>query len=355
MIREEDLEAAVTEGIIDRAQAVRLAHLARLRRAADPTGAGAAEPATVDPDDERFRLIGGFNDVFVAIGVVLLAGALLGLARILGFSDAFAVTAAVAAWGLSEIFARRMRLALPSILLAAMFAASIAAVAGLFGGGAVRAGPIPSAGIAASVGFAVAALLHHWRFRVPIDVALATCGGLGALLTALFTAMPSLGRDALNPILIASGLAVFAFALVLDMSDPERRTRRSDSAFWLHLMAAGLIVHPIFQGLVGGFRGIGTGEALLILALFAVLGLVALVIDRRALLVSALSYAGFAIAYLISQSVSTNLALPLALLGLAILVLALSAGWRRLRGALLPHLPLGRLRERLPPIELRPA
>src|SRR5690606_6294638 len=95
----------------------------RLRREAT-----AERPDAIDPDDERFRLIGGFNDIFVAIGVGLLAGALLGLARVVGFADAFAAVALLAAWGLSEIFARRMRLALPSILLAGMFAAAAAAL-----------------------------------------------------------------------------------------------------------------------------------------------------------------------------------------------------------------------------------
>lgn len=354
MIDEADLQAAVADGIIDRAQAVRIAHLARLRRESAAGGSDVPESGAIDPDDERFRLIGGFNDVFVAIGVCLLAGALLGLAQVLGLGNAFAVMAALAAWGLSEIFARRMRLALPSILLAGMFAASVAIALGLLGGGTDRTEPFSAVGITASAGFALAALLHHWRFRVPIDVALVTCGVLAVLLAALFSALPSLARDALNPILVASGLAVFAFAVSIDMSDPDRRTRRSDSAFWLHLLAAGLIVHPIFRGMLWTGGGFGTVKALIILAVFVVLGLVALVIDRRALLVSALSYAGVAVAYLISQNVSADLSLPLALLGLAVLVLALSAGWRTLRGALLPRLPLGRLRARLPPVEAKP-
>ncbi|KPF68615.1 hypothetical protein IP69_11420 [Bosea sp. AAP35] len=362
MIIEQDLQAAVAEGIIDQAQAVRIAHLARLRlaaQAATPPGLGASITAdagrAIDPDDERFRLIGGFNDVFVAIGVGLLAGALLGLSRVVGFGDAFAAIALVSAWGLSEIFARRMRLALPSILLAAMFCASAALLVAQLTADRGLPSILYGGWVLAAAAFSGAALLHHWRFRVPVDMALVACGGIGLVLAGVSALAPALAQDYLNLILALCGLSVFALALRLDMRDPRRLTRRSDAAFWLHLLAAGLIVHPIFRGMVSTAGSFTTTTSLIVLGVFAVLGVIALVIDRRALLVSALSYAGIAVAYLISQSVSGDLSLPLALLGLAALVLALSAGWRSLRRLLLPALPLGRWRDRLPPVDATPA
>jgi hypothetical protein len=362
MIAEQDLQAAVAEGIIDQAQAVRIAHLARLRldaQGSTPPRLGDSVTAeagrAIDPDDERFRLIGGFNDVFVAIGVGLLAGALLGLSRVVGFGDAFAAIALVAAWGLSEVFARRMRLALPSILLAAMFCASAALLVAQLTADRGLPSILYGGWVLAAAAFSGAALLHHWRFRVPIDMALVACGGIGLVLAGVSALAPALAQDYLNLILALCGLTVFALALRLDMRDPRRLTRRSDAAFWLHLLAAGLIVHPIFRGMVSAAGSFTTTTSLIVLGVFAVLGIIALVIDRRALLVSALSYAGIAVAYLISQSVSGDLSLPLALLGLAALVLALSAGWRSLRRVLLPALPLGRWRDRLPPIEATPA
>ncbi|MDP3409389.1 hypothetical protein [Bosea sp. (in: a-proteobacteria)] len=362
MIAEQDLQAAVAERIIDQAQAVRIAHLARLRldaQGSTPPRLGDSVTAeagrAIDPDDERFRLIGGFNDVFVAIGVGLLAGALLGLSRVVGFGDAFAAIALVAAWGLSEVFARRMRLALPSILLAAMFCASAALLVAQLTADRGLPSILYGGWVLAAAAFSGAALLHHWRFRVPIDMALVACGGIGLVLAGVSALAPALAQDYLNLILALCGLTVFALALRLDMRDPRRLTRRSDAAFWLHLLAAGLIVHPIFRGMVSAAGSFTTTTSLIVLSAFAVLGIIALVIDRRALLVSALSYAGIAVAYLISQSVSGDLSLPLALLGLAALVLALSAGWRSLRRVLLPALPLGRWRDRLPPIDATPA
>lgn len=362
MIAEQDLQAAVAEGIIDQAQAVRIAHLARMRldaQGSTPPRLGDSVTAeagrAIDPDDERFRLIGGFNDVFVAIGVGLLAGALLGLSRVVGFGDAFAAIALVAAWGLSEVFARRMRLALPSILLAAMFCASAAMLVAQLTADRGLPSILYGGWVLAAAAFSGAALLHHWRFRVPIDMALLACGGIGLVLAAVSALAPALAQDYLNLILALCGVTVFALALRLDMRDPRRLTRRSDAAFWLHLLAAGLIVHPIFRGMVSAAGSFTTTTSLIVLGVFAGLGIIALVIDRRALLVSALSYAGIAVAYLISQSVSGDLSLPLALLGLAALVLALSAGWRSLRRVLLPALPLGRWRDRLPPVDATPA
>jgi hypothetical protein len=145
------------------------------------------------------------------------------------------------------------------------------------------------------------------------------------------------------------GLGIFIAGVRVDASDFDRLTRRSDIAFWLHLLAAPMIVEAIIPFVGGPISGLGVMRAVGILAVFALLGLVALVIDRRALLVSGLAYAGFAIAYLLSGSVGEGSRLSLTLLGLAILVLGLSVGWRSLRAAILPALPLGRLCQLVPP------
>jgi hypothetical protein len=358
-MREDDLDAAVAEGVIDRAQAIRLRHLVETRRVAEKAPGAAIAPTfaaedarPLDPDDERFRLIGGFNDVFVTIGVCLLAGAMFGLTRVLGFREAFGLVSLVVAWVLAEWFSRRMRLALPSIALALMFAGSATALVAQISGQSDFRFFFNGGWVPAAAAFCLAALLHYWRFRVPIDIAMAVAGAIGVFLTLAFAVAPRQAQSYLNFLVILSGLAAFVFALRIDTSDPRRVTRRSDSAFWLHLLAAPLMVHPVIRLVTGGAGQLSTAQAITILALFVVLGLIALVIDRRALLVSGLSYAGIAIAYLLAKNVSDGLSLPLTLLGLAVVVLGLSAGWRSLRAWLVPLLPLGRLTDNLPPIAL---
>src|SRR5690606_17661163 len=123
---------------------------------------------------------------------------------------------------------------------------------------------------------------------------------------------------------------VFALAMRFDLSDPQRQTRRTDIAFWLHMLAAPLIVHPLVKGFIANPGGAD-----------AALGFVAILVDRRAILVSGLSYAGIAFGTLVSGSGFVDSVVPLTMLVLGALVLLLSAGWRALRGFLLGLMPAG--------------
>jgi hypothetical protein len=346
MIRDDQLDEAVAHGIIDADQAARLRDFVKR----GPRHVDVGEQA--DPDDEKFRLIGGFNDVFVTIGVLLLVAALFGLASQFGFGGGFAFLAMVVAWGLSEFFSRRMRLALPSIVLALMFAGAGAFVGASLGSALFGESSLL---VLSGLGSAAAALLHERRFRVPIDNAIAAGGIICAITGILHLAAPDWMKEHSGIPLALLGLAVFAAAVRVDASDVRRQTRRADVAFWLHMLSAPLIVHAAVPLLAGNTSEIDAGQAVLILMLFMILGIVALVIDRRALLIAGLSYAGVAIAYLLSQSLAEGLRLSVTLLGLAIVVLGLSAGWRSLRRALLPRLPLGRMAMYVPPIDMSDA
>jgi hypothetical protein len=137
-----------------------------------------------------------------------------------------------------------------------------------------------------------------------------------------------------------AGVAVFAFAMWWDMSDRSRTTRRSDVAFWLHMLAAPIIAHTVFSSIgLTGDGVTGAGGAIAILAVYIVFGIVALIIDRRALLVSALAYVLFALAFLFRNfgSVELNFALTAFVIGSALL--SLSAFWTPIRSALVRKLP----------------
>ena len=328
MYSEADIEAAVAAGAMPAEAAAALrAYVAESRVA----------PAV---DEEHFRLLTGFNDIFVSIAIVLL---LVALAWIGGSVSAPLGGAAVAlgAWALAEYFTRARRMALPSILLLLAF---VGGVAGSLVGFTIEADPnwsertsaLVDSGIAAVA--AGAAWLHWRRFHVPITVAAGAVALVGRMLMLVLGGLDAADRLFL-PLLLLGGLALFAFAMRWDMSDRTRTTRRSDVAFWLHLAAAPMIAHALFQsiGVMGG--RVSVGGALLVLALYALFALVALAVDRRALLVSSLIYVLYALSQLFEHSGVIGLSVALTALLIGSALLTLSAFWHPIRRAIVARLP----------------
>ena len=326
-----ELDAAVAKGVLDRNAADNLAEFLIQNRNA----------AASDPDEERLRLITGFNDIFVTIGIALFLGALNYLLSSYG-ALASGAGVALAAWGLAEVFTKRKRMALPSIVLLVVFVVSSAGVShtlftpasnlfSFFDYGDLPGLPYGLAAVAASV-------LHWLRFHVPITIA-AFAAGLALTMVAMIERFNS-GFVLEYPTLvfIPIGLAIFAVAMKFDMSDRNRLTQRTDIAFWLHLLAAPLIVHSVVRPLLAE-SALSTGATIAVLSLFAVLSFVALAIDRRALLVSSLLYLGYASSQILTWSgvVSENLGLSVLIVGGT--VLTLSVAWQPMRRLVLNVLP----------------
>ncbi|MDB5724655.1 MAG: hypothetical protein JWQ16_1409 [Novosphingobium sp.] len=204
----------------------------------------------------------------------------------------------------------------------------------------------------AAVAAGMGAVVHWLRFHVAITVA-AVAGSLVLLLLAGIAAIrnePIGDNPFIAPAALVCGLGVFTYAMRWDLADRERTTQRADIAFWLHLVAAPLIAHPLFywMGVTQG-DGIGAGTALGVLAIYVAFALIALTIDRRALLVSALAYVLVALAQLFRTygAIQLNVALTALIIGSALL--ALSAWWPAIRTAVVGSLPKS-LQTRLPPI-----
>ncbi|MDF2998001.1 MAG: hypothetical protein K0R27_3638 [Xanthobacteraceae bacterium] len=353
------LSAAIERGLLTPDQAERLRALE-----AELAPASALPAAALPDDDERLRFISGFGDIFVTIGLALFLGALSYFADRQFETSGVWATMVAASWLLAEFFTRRQRMALPSIVLLLVFAVSVfmlcAAVADPLTDSATgmalmlpRLPMLPEirdamAVVIAGLGTLIAVALHYWRFRVPITPA-AGAAALIAVVIGLVGALdPDLAETIISPLLLACGLAVFALAMRFDLSDPQRLTRRTDIAFWLHMLAAPLIVHPLIRGFLwADGTPDETGAAWPMLATFAVLGLVAVLVDRRALLVSGLAYAGIAFASLVRDSGVAGSSTPLTILVLGAFILLISALWHPLRRAVLALLPAG-LARRLP-------
>src|SRR5215210_3927496 len=173
MYSDSDLEAAVAAGALSPDAA------AGLRAYMD--GRNAGSPV----DEEHFRLITGFNDIFVSIAAAILLFAVGWIGNSFGANidgdgpSPFAgLLVAGTAWGLAEFFTKKRRMALPSILLLLAFTGGVLLTA--FATFVLAIGestfennePAIALVVAASAAIAAGATWLHWRrFRVPITVA----------------------------------------------------------------------------------------------------------------------------------------------------------------------------------------
>ncbi len=353
MYSESDLEAAVAAGAIspDAADALRN-HVAVTR----------ATPAV---DEEHFRLLTGFNDIFVSIAAVILLVAMGWIGQSIGDpadggpSPLAGALVAASAWGLAEFFTRQRRMALPSIILLLAFVGGVfvtalgLAVASLPEAFARNNQTVIALVLATCAALAAGGAWLHWRrFRVPITVAAGAAAVVGFALGLIASAVsdsPNLENIMLG-FALALGIGVFLFAMWWDSSDPARETRRSDVAFWLHLLSAPLIVHPVFAllGLTEGSAS--TLEAMVVLLLYIALGLTALAIDRRALLVSALAYVLYALSSLFNRYGAVELSFAMTALVIGSALLLLSAFWHTARRGVVKTLPAA-LQSKLPILE----
>lgn len=343
MYSESEVEAAVAAGALSPDAAASLRNFVADAR---------NTPAV---DEEHFRLLTGFNDIFVSIaaGILLVSVSVIGHAigprlGADGPSPVSGLLIAATAWGLAEFFTRKRRMALPSIFLLLAFVGGTIMASGLalvlaIGNQALQENERIGAAIAAlAAAFGAGAAWLHWRrFRVPITVAAGAAAVVGVglgLLALTIGDVEGLG-DILLGFALLLGIGVFLFAMYWDSSDPGRKTRRSDVAFWLHLLAAPLIVHPIFVllGLTDGSAS--PAEALAVLILYVGLGYTALAIDRRALLVSALAYVLYALNSLFENYGAVKLSFALTALVIGSALLLLSAFWHTARRCVVKTLP----------------
>ena len=252
---------------------------------------------------------------------------------------------------IAEIVTRKLRLPLSSLILSL----AIALWAGVFG--TQIATPAASALVDSTaqlksisiVLFFLSAFigifLFYVRYRLPFVmlVVAATLVGLGV--SIIKSISPDLTAFDLRFVIGGLGFVVFLFAMHFDLKDRIRVTRLSENAFWLHLLAAPLMIHSILA--TGSFDQINIP---LIMIVFAILTVIALVIDRRAFLVSSLLYMGGAFAQIVSAlGLNDSLQFAVPVLFIGVLVVVLGIGWSPLRRLIMTIVPSA-ITNRVPPI-----
>ena len=203
-------------------------------------------------------------------------------------------------------------------------------------------------GLSISSGLAAIAAWIHWiRFRVPITVAAGTATLVAFVVMSLLAMVPGI-QEWMNGIIFWAGMLVFGLAMWWDSSDTLRQTRKSDVAFWLHLVAAPMLVHPVFSSLQVFEGKTEPWQAGVVALLYVVIAFVSITIDRRALMVSALSYVLYTFSALLEKYGVVSLNFAFTALAIGIGLLMLSAFWQSCRQAVLRFYPPS-LQERFPP------
>jgi hypothetical protein len=306
--------------------------------------------------------------VFLAIGIAVLGlGMLIWLltnlpGAVVAGQAAIWGPAALAAfctgvmWAIGEAFAGRRRLFLPAIAacigvtmfayLTVMFA--YAALIGIDPASSFEDAVLDKVFWLFFLSFASAAAAagaFYWRFRLPFSLAIVGAAATGLLFVVAVRLIRDPPVQLFAFLLLLAGGALFALAVWFDARDPERKNRYSDNGFWLHFAAAPLVLN----GVLGLIVPLVSGEtdflsifaltpvsAIVTLLVVAGLSVVSLLINRRALIFSALITAGVAIGVLLNEAglgEATVAAGALVVLGGGVLLLG--SGWHAARRLLL--------------------
>jgi hypothetical protein len=304
------------------------------------------EQGMVAVDEEHFRLVTGFNDIFVVIACGLLLASIAWIGNDI-YKGLGLLGVAMASWGLSEFFVLKRKMALPAIALLLSFIFGISWFAAELFIAQSKNGSLSF--LAAGCTGLVASYFHWLRFRVPITVAAGLAVVIGSLIAMVVIQFPKIESWSLLMIFIG-GLLSFAIAMHWDIQDTKRLTRKSDVAFWLHLLAAPMIVHPVFS-ILGVFEGKNNiPMALSVIGLYIVLAVISIAIDRRALMVSALIYVLYSFSTLLKTFGIVSLGFSITGLAIGSALLLLSAFWHTSRSHLLGWSPNCLLRW-LPPLK----
>ena len=349
MIGRDDLKAAVGAGIVTEAQAASLAGLADSRR-------GARSDLAIG--DEPFELFKGFNEIFIVVGLLILS---FGWASFVGIAYASQISnpqqfallyggaGTAALWLLSEYFVRRRRMVAPAIALCILFAINAALAMTAYFAQPFMVAQADYSSLPWPFAVGTFTLLIYWfRFRVPFAMAMIA---VGCFIVAILMAATSQGTpqspsdlfllSAGGPfawITLLLGLAVFAVAMMFDMSDPHRVTRRAANGFWLHVVAAPALVNTIALTLLDRDANWALFGVMMVFAV------VAIIIDRRSFLIAAIGYI-----LALASTVFDGDSAAMTVLLLGVILLLLGAFWEKIRARLLRLLPRFVPLHRLPP------
>lgn len=294
--------------------------------------------ASDEAREEPLKFVRSFGDVFITLGIILLLLA----SNKLAISGYYYLLPAAGFVLLAEWLVKRRRLSLPgiAILIAILY----------FINQAISI-EHPQENIITLALLGISSLLFYLRYHMPFSL-------LPLTLSAVAIFVLQLGLDILQQplILLAPGLILFTIALGFDAHDPTRRSHLSDSAFWLHLVASPLIVHSVMVSILLSEANwtLWLNKELLMVIFFLGFFLLALLLDRRAMLVSTQLYVIYALTQLLQNNLSPseNIMIYLLML-LGLFVIFFGTYWYKTRRLIFARLASTSIARYLPDLQLQ--
>jgi len=321
------LEKAVKQEIISQAQAVSLLELFEKEKKKDLLS---------DNSGEQLKFMRSFGDIFIALGVLLLVFT----SNELAVTTMHQLIIIAVLFLISEWLVGYKRLVLPGItlLLSILFFVNKAAEASF--------SIDSSLDVLLMIG---AAVLFYLRYKMPFSLYPAAVG-------CIYLAIELSGINVIEQpyIFIILGLIVFIAAMWYDSRDTQRVSSLSDNAFWLHLLAAPLIVHGVMVSLFLSNNANLQANSFSILALFTLFFFIALFVDRRAILVSSFAYALYAVfKFAYEQFISVDNLTLFIFMGLGIFIIIFGTYWYKVRSLIFSPISSWRICKLVPDFDVK--
>lgn len=280
--------------------------------------------------EEQLRFVRSFGDIFITLGIVFVAIASAQI-DMPAYFNMIPILILIAA---TEWLVRVRRLALPGIALLISTLYFFEQLIGF---------QLYEPTLLKTLVLTVVALLFYLRYKMPFTL-LPIAAGCVAIISVI------IGVDIKTDhyMFAIFGLLVFLTAMWFDSHDRDRQRRFSDAGFWLHLLAAPLVVHGVMISLLTS-TSIPFMEFMIIL-FFVVFFLIALYVDRRAILVSSLSYAIFAVINLaINQKIDMENMTLVIFIAFGMFIVFFGVYWYKIRNMIFSKTKEMRLSNYVPP------
>ena len=331
MVSKKALHKAVEENIISAEQAESLYQIDETEGIVDQ-GLDANACAEHKP-----KFMRSFGDGFIALGFLILMFSI----NMLDLSIYYYFVPIIGFIAAAEWLLKIRRLVLPGMAILFSLLFFVNDVMDLSG----------QSGLSKLFIMAVFSFIFYLRYKLPFSL-------LPLSISVLVMLILQLEVNVLESplVFVVFGFIIFAVAFWFDAQDTKRTSYLSDNAFWLYLLASPLIVHGFMVFIVINNLDAAwlISNQFIMLIFFILFFLLALLIDRRVILISTQLYMVYAITQFMTENFTdTQDKMIIGLIMLSFLIIYFGAYWYKTRRILFSSMANGFFINYVPDFDIR--